>query len=52
MICCGAEAVVNYAKERLHVISTLREFQHVDGNGIDQGSKGTFSFLRRERHHI
>lgn len=40
MICCGAEAIVNYARERLHIISTLREFQHIDDSGIDQGLKG------------
>ena len=47
MICCGAEGVVGYARERLHVISTLREFQHIDSNGIDQGSKGIISLFDR-----
>lgn len=29
--------VVNYARDRLYMIGTLKEFQHVDMNGFDQG---------------
>ncbi len=37
MICCGSEMVVNYARDRIYMIGTLKEFQHVDQQGFDQG---------------
>jgi epsin len=33
--------VVDYARQNLHVIRTLKEFQHVDDEGKDQGANGT-----------
>jgi len=37
-ICCGSEAIVSYAKERLHEIATLREFRAVNETGLDNGA--------------
>lgn len=38
MICCGSESVVNYARDRLYMISTLKQFIRVDAHGYDQGA--------------
>ncbi|KAI8055997.1 hypothetical protein BDF22DRAFT_741293 [Syncephalis plumigaleata] len=32
------EQVVRYAKENLYIVKTLREFQHIDDHGRDQGA--------------
>ncbi|KAI8822600.1 uncharacterized protein EV422DRAFT_406431 [Fimicolochytrium jonesii] len=34
----GAEAVIAYARENIHVIKTLKEFQYIDDDGKDQGA--------------
>lgn len=39
MLCCGNEFVVNYCQGKLHAISTLSLFQHIDQDGMDQGAK-------------
>ncbi|KAI9228812.1 MAG: epsin 2-like protein, partial [Piptocephalis tieghemiana] len=36
----GSEHVVRYARENLYIIKTLREFQHLDEDGRDQGQNG------------
>lgn len=38
MVCCGSELVVNYARDRLYMINTLKEFRHMDQQGYDQGA--------------
>lgn len=40
MVCCGSELVVNYARDRLYMINTLKEFRHMDAQGYDQGANG------------
>ncbi|KAJ1980813.1 hypothetical protein H4R34_002316 [Dimargaris verticillata] len=35
---CGAENVVSYATQNLYIVKTLREFQHRDESGKDQGA--------------
>src|ERR1700733_13942309 len=37
-ICCGADPVVQYAQESMHVIKTLKEFQVTDEFGKDNGA--------------
>ncbi|KAJ1677073.1 Epsin-1, required for endocytosis and actin patch assembly, partial [Spiromyces aspiralis] len=34
---CGSDIVVKYAKDNIYIVKTLREFQHVDDSGRDQG---------------
>ncbi|KAJ3174338.1 hypothetical protein HDU88_000306 [Geranomyces variabilis] len=34
----GSEAVITYAREHIHVIKTLKEFQYIDDDGKDQGA--------------
>ncbi|KAI8910061.1 hypothetical protein DFJ77DRAFT_115460 [Powellomyces hirtus] len=34
----GSEAVITYARENIHVIKTLKEFQFIDDDGKDQGA--------------
>jgi epsin len=41
----GSENVVRWGKDNLYVVKSLREFQHVDDNGIDQGANSTITFL-------
>ena len=38
----GSENVVRWGKDNLYVIKSLREFQHIDDEGIDQGANSTF----------
>lgn len=38
----GSENVVRWGKDNLYVVKSLREFQHVDDDGVDQGSNSTF----------
>ncbi|RKP11121.1 hypothetical protein THASP1DRAFT_7144, partial [Thamnocephalis sphaerospora] len=38
LVHAGSEQVVRYAKENLYVVKTLREFQHIDDQGRDQGA--------------
>ncbi|GAA5883313.1 hypothetical protein JCM1840_005315 [Sporobolomyces johnsonii] len=33
----GSIAVVNYFKRNIYIIKTLKEFQYIDDNGLDQG---------------
>ncbi|KAJ1910965.1 hypothetical protein IWQ60_010376, partial [Tieghemiomyces parasiticus] len=35
---CGAENVANYARQNLYIVKTLKEFQHRDDSGKDQGA--------------
>ena len=37
----GSEDVVRWGKDNLYVIKSLREFQHIDDEGIDQGANST-----------
>lgn len=51
-ICCGADPVVNYARESIYVIKTLKEFQFIDEFGKDQGANGKkikFNYLVRQK---
>jgi len=34
----GSENVVRWGKDNLYVVKSLREFQHIDDEGIDQGA--------------
>ncbi|KAI8804440.1 hypothetical protein BJ742DRAFT_450794 [Cladochytrium replicatum] len=34
----GSDNVVNYAKENLYIVKTLKEFQYIDEDGRDQGA--------------
>lgn len=34
----GSENVVRWGKDNLYVIKSLREFQHIDDEGVDQGA--------------
>lgn len=36
----GSENVVVWAKDNIYIIKTLREFQHIDEEGRDQGVNG------------
>lgn len=38
LVHCGSEDVVNWSKDNIYIIKTLREFQYVDENGKDQGA--------------
>jgi epsin len=38
LVHAGSEQVIRYAKDRLYVVKTLREFQHIDDQGRDQGA--------------
>lgn len=38
LICCGSERALHYVMERLYMVETLRLFQHIDANYIDQGA--------------
>jgi epsin len=38
----GSENVVRWGKDNLYVVKSLREFQYVDDDGVDQGSNSTF----------
>jgi epsin len=38
----GSEQCVRYSRDNIHVIKTLREFQHVDDDGTDKGANGSF----------
>jgi ENTH domain len=40
----GSENVVRWGKDNLYVIKSLREFQHIDDDGVDQGANSTFPF--------
>ena len=42
----GSEQVVKYARENLFVVKTLREFQHIDDDGRDQGANGLSFFIK------
>ena len=37
----GSENVVRWGKDNLYVIKSLREFQHIDDEGSDQGANST-----------
>ena len=37
----GSENVVRWGKDNLYVVKSLREFQHIDDDGIDQGAHST-----------
>ena len=41
----GSENVVRWGKENLYVVKSLREFQHIDDEGIDQGANSIHSPL-------
>ncbi|KAI8320195.1 epsin 2-like protein, partial [Martensiomyces pterosporus] len=34
----GADQVVQYAVDNIYIVKTLREFQHIDDSGRDQGA--------------
>ena len=36
----GSEAIVNYAKDSIYTIKTLKEFIHIDEKGRDKGILG------------
>ena len=36
----GPENFVEYQKKNMHVIKTLKEYQYIDENGVDQGANG------------
>jgi epsin len=38
---CGSENVVRWGKDNLYVVKSLREFQHIDDDGVDQGANST-----------
>lgn len=38
LLACGSEQVINYARDNLYVVRTLKEFQYIDEFGRDQGS--------------
>lgn len=38
ILVCGAENVIGYSKEHIHIVQTLKEFQFAD-EGVDHGSK-------------
>jgi len=44
----GSENVVRWGKDNLYVIKSLREFQHIDDDGVDRGANSTSQqpFLR------
>ncbi|RKP38393.1 hypothetical protein BJ085DRAFT_11605, partial [Dimargaris cristalligena] len=35
---CGSDNVANYASQNLYIVKTLKEFQHKDESGKDQGA--------------
>jgi epsin len=37
LIHTGSENIINYAKDNLYIIKTLKEFQYIDEEGKDQG---------------
>ncbi|RKP19392.1 epsin 2-like protein, partial [Rozella allomycis CSF55] len=37
LLLCGSENVLVYAKQNVHVIQTLNQFQYIDDEGRDQG---------------
>ena len=38
----GSENVVRWGKDNLYVVKSLREFQHIDDDGVDQGANSIF----------
>jgi epsin len=41
----GPEYIINHCKKNLHVIKTLREYQHIDEKMMDQGQKGSCQLI-------
>ena len=41
----GSELVVQYAKNNIHEIKTLKDFQYIDENNHDEGSNGILTFF-------
>jgi epsin len=48
----GSYRVVIWAMKNKHIVQTLREFQHVESDGRDQGANGTPTSIAGTDEHI